>query len=218
MKKRLRHTYPGCFITFEGPEGAGKSTQIRMLADYLEHRGCVCRLTREPGGTPLAERLRTVVKNHEGPERLHATTELLLIEAARSQHVREVIRPALAAGEVVLCDRFFDSTTAYQGGARGMDSEVIGSLNELAAAECIPDLTILLDVAPEAGFARTRHRVETRGEHDRFEEEELDFHRRVRETFLAIAAREPERVRVIDAGRSAEEVHAEVRRVVDEFV
>ena len=97
MKKRLKHIHPGRFITFEGPEGAGKSTQIRLLRDYLETKGCVCVLTREPGGTPLAERLRAVVKNHAGPEKLHPTTELLLIEAARSQHVREVIRPALAA-------------------------------------------------------------------------------------------------------------------------
>ena len=212
MKKRLKHIHPGWFITFEGPEGAGKSTQIRLLRDELEARGHECVLTREPGGTPLAERLRAVVKNHEGPEKLHPTTELLLIEAARSQHVREVIRPALAAGKVVLCDRFF---TAYQGGARGMESQVIDSLNELAAAECIPDLTILLDLPPEVGFARAREREETRGEHDRFEEEKLDFHRRVRAGFLKIAEAEPERVRVVNADAPAEQIHRRILEIVD---
>ena len=215
MKKRLKHIHPGRFITFEGPEGAGKSNQIRLLRDYLETKGCVCVLTREPGGTPLAERLRAVVKNHAGPEKLHPTTELLLIEAARSQHVREVIRPALAAGKVVLCDRFFDSTTAYQGGARGMESQVIDTLNEFAAAECIPDLTILLDLPPEVGFARAQAREETRGEHDRFEEEKLDFHRRVRAGFLKIAEAEPERVRVVNADAPAECIHRQVREIVD---
>ena len=215
MKKRLKHIHPGRFITFEGPEGAGKSTQIRLLRDYLETKGCVCVLTREPGGTPLAERLRAVVKNHAGPEKLHPTTELLLIEAARSQHVHEVIRPALAAGKVVLCDRFFDSTTAYQGGARGMESQVIDTLNEFAAAECIPDLTILLDLPPEVGFARAQAREETRGEHDRFEEEKLDFHRRVRAGFLKIAEAEPERVRVVNADAPAECIHRQVREIVD---
>ena len=156
-----------------------------------------------------------MVKNHEGPEKLHPTTELLLIEAARSQHVREVIRPALAAGKVVLCDRFFDSTTAYQGGARGMESQVIDSLNELAAAECIPDLTILLDLPPEVGFARAREREETRGEHDRFEEEKLDFHRRVRAGFLKIAEAEPERVRVVNADAPAEQIHRWILEIVD---
>lgn len=116
MKKRLKHTHPGRLITFEGPEGAGKSTQLKLLAGYLEEKGFEVIATREPGGTPLAERLRAVIKAFEGEEKLHNTTELLLIEAARSQHVREVIRPALAAGKVVLCDRYFDSTTAYQGG------------------------------------------------------------------------------------------------------
>ena len=215
MKKRLKHIHPGWFITFEGPEGAGKSTQIWLLRDELEARGHECVLTREPGGTPLAERLRAVVKNHEGPEKLHPTTELLLIEAARSQHVREVIRPALAAGKVVLCDRFFASTTAYQGGARGMESQVIDSLNELAAAECIPDLTILLDLPPEVGFARAREREETRGEHDRFEEEKLDFHRRVRAGFLKIAEAEPERVRVVNADAPAEQIHRRILEIVD---
>lgn len=218
MKQHLKHLHPGWFITFEGPEGAGKSTQIQLLCEYLEQRGFRCVVTREPGGTPLAEKLRTIVKNHAGPEKLHGATELLLIEAARSQHVREVIRPHLAEGEIVLCDRFFDSTTAYQGGARGMESQLVELLNHFAAAECRPDLTILLDLTPEAGFARTRKRTETIGEHDRFEEEQLDFHRRVRETFLAIAGREPDRFRVIDADRDADAVFQSVREAVDELI
>lgn len=216
IKNRLKHTHPGFFISFEGPEGAGKSTQLRLLRGMLEREGRRCVATREPGGTPLAEQLREIVKNFSGPEKLHPTTELLLLEAARSQHVREVIRPALAAGCVVLCDRFFDSTSAYQGGARGLGSAVIDELNGLAAAECIPDLTILLDLSPEAGFRRTAEREETRGLHDRFEEEKLDFHRRVREAFLKIAAAEPERVRVVDADRAPELVHAEIGKIVHE--
>ncbi len=218
MKKHLKHDHPGFFITFEGPEGAGKSTQIRLLRESLEARGFRCVVTREPGGTPLAEELRAIVKNHSGAEKLHKATELLLMEAARSQHVREVIRPALISGAVVLCDRFYDSTTAYQGGARGMESSLIDTLNCFAAAECIPDLTILLDLPPEAGFKRTRKRAETQGEYDRFEEEKLDFHRRVRETFLAIAAAEPERVRVIDADRDAGAVARAVREAVNELI
>ena len=218
MKKRLKHTHPGRLITFEGPEGAGKSTQLKLLAGYLTQKGFDVIATREPGGTPLAEQLRAVIKTFEGEEKLHNTTELLLIEAARSQHVREVIRPALAAGKIVLCDRYFDSTTAYQGGARGFDAEAIDALNDLAIAECAPDLTLLFDLTPEAGFARTRTRTETQGEHDRFEEEKLEFHRQVRESYLTIAAREPERVRVVAADRLAQEIQTEVRKLVDELI
>ncbi len=218
VKKRLRHTHPGFFITFEGPEGAGKSTQLRMLHESLEREGRRCVATREPGGTPLAEQLRGIVKNFSGPEKLHPTTELLLLEAARSQHVREVIRPALAAGCVVLCDRYFDSTTAYQGGARGLESAVVDELNSFAAAECVPDLTILLDLPPEAGFRRAADRVETRGEHDRFEEEKLDFHRRVREAFLRIAAAEPDRVRVVAADRDPGLIFSEIGKIIHEVL
>lgn len=213
--KALKHSYSGFFITFEGPEGSGKSTQARLLAEYLKSRGRATLVTREPGGTPLAEQLRALIKDYDGAETMHASTELLLVEAARAQHVRELIRPALAAEQVVICDRFADSTTAYQGGARGIELPAIEFLNRFAMAECVPDLTLLLDLTPEAGFGRTRARTETAGKHDRFEEEDLAFHRRVREAFQAIARREPERVRTIDADRPAELIHEEIKRIVD---
>ena len=208
----------GWFITFEGPEGAGKSSQIRMLAEALRASGREVVTTREPGGTPLAEAIRNVVKGHRGDEAVHPVTELLLMEAARSQHVSQVISPALAAGRIVLCDRFFDSTTAYQGGGRGLDREMVERLNALGTLGVKPDLTLLLDLPPERGFERTGRRVETQGEYDRFELEKLDFHRRVRQTFLDLAAREPERVKVIAADRDPEAIRRDIWSVVDEFV
>ncbi|MPN57848.1 Thymidylate kinase [bioreactor metagenome] len=132
--------------------------------------------------------------------------------------MRELIRPALAAGKTVICDRFTDSTTAYQGGARGIELPAIEFLNNFAMAECRPDLTILLDLSSEAGFARTRIRSETAGKHDRFEEEDLAFHRRVRAAFQAIAGREPERVKTVDADRPAELIHEEIRTIVDAYL
>ncbi|MBQ8756059.1 MAG: dTMP kinase [Lentisphaeria bacterium] len=204
----------GKFITFEGPEGAGKSTQVRMLGAFLERSGIACVITREPGGTPLAEELRSIVKGFSGSETVHPETELLLIEAARAQHAGEVIAPALAQGKWVLCDRFFDSTTAYQGGARGIDRTIIDTLNRFAAKSCIPDLTVLMDLAPEAGFARAAVRQETQGEHDRFELEKIDFHHKVRNAFLACAAAEPQRFRVVNADRSIEEIHREIVEIV----
>lgn len=206
--------YPGVFITFEGPEGAGKSTQIKRLAHDLSSRGIPCVLTREPGGTPLAEKLRDVIKHHKG-ETIHPVSELLLLAAARSQHVAEVIRPALKRGAVVLCDRFADSTEAYQGGGRGMNRALIGTLRRCAVGECEPDLTIVLDLPIEAGFARTRNRAETAGEFDRFETQELAFHQRVRDYFLALSKEQPERVRVINAQNEPEVIQQQVRELVD---
>ena len=206
----------GFFITFEGPEGAGKSSQIKMLAQHLDARGYEVIMTREPGGTSLAEKLRNIVKSHQGPETLHDKTELLLMEAARSQHVSEVISPALADGKIVLCDRFYDSTTAYQGAARGLDKQCIDILNAFAVGECHPDLTFLLDISPERGFARAEKRQETMGCVDRFEEAGIDFHRKVRQGFLNIAADDPQRVKTIDADRPAELIAAEIRGIVDE--
>jgi len=208
----------GLFITFEGPEGSGKTTQIRLLGEYLAACGYPVLLTREPGGTPLAERLRGVLKNHHDAEPLQPGTELLLMEAARHQHVKNVIAPALAEGKIVLCDRFFDSTTAYQGGARGIDGAVVEALNDFAVAGCRPRLTFLLDLTPEAGFRRTGKRPETQGEYDRFEEEDLAFHRRVRESFLAIARRDAKRIRLIDADRDVNEIQLEIRRIVHEYL
>ena len=208
----------GYFITFEGPEGAGKSSQIQLLGEALRASGREVVITREPGGTPLAEAIREVVKGYNTGESVYPATELLLIEAARSQHVREVIEPALAAGKIVLCDRFSDSSTAYQGGGRGLALETIAMLNDFASDGVVPDLTILLDLPPERGFERTGARVETQGEFDRFEEEKLDFHRRVRAAFLALAEREPQRVKVVSADREKAEIGRDVLRLVDELI
>ncbi|MDR0931910.1 MAG: dTMP kinase [Victivallales bacterium] len=213
-----KQRYKGFFITFEGPEGSGKSTQARKLAEFLTAKGREVLLTREPGGTPLAELLRKLVKNFEGEEVMHADTELLLIEAARVQHVQEKILPALQSGKVVICDRFADSTTAYQGGARGIDPDSIAFLNRLAMAQCVPDLTFLLDLPPNIGFARANERKETKGEHDRFEEEQLNFHLRVRNAFLAIAEREPSRMRLINADRDPDTIYQEIRAIADKLV
>lgn len=196
----------GKFITFEGPEGAGKSTQIQLCAEYLRSRGLEVVTTREPGGTPLAEQLRSILKTHSGSEKLHPETELLLMESARSQHMRELILPALERGAVVLCDRFYDSTTAYQGAARNIDRDLIDDLNLFASAFRRPDMTFLLDLDVESGFRRAGKRSETAGEYDRFEAENRSFHLRVREAFLAIADAEKERVKVINAASSPDEV------------
>ncbi len=204
----------GFFITFEGPEGAGKSSQVARLASYLESKGISCLITREPGGTPLAEKLRQVVKSHNGAEKVYPETELLLMEAARAQHAREVILPALEAGEWVICDRFTDSTTAYQGGARKLSWDVIATLNDFASASIKPDLTFLMDLPPEEGFRRISTR-ESEG-FDRFENEQLDFHRQVREAFLKIASSEPERVKLIDATQDIDTISTIIRDLVND--
>ena len=207
----------GFFITLEGPEGAGKSTQLKLLADHLTGAGHSVVVTREPGGTPLAERIRDVVKHFAGPEPLLPETELLLFAAARAQHVRQVIQPALAAGKIVLCDRFTDSTEAYQGAGRALDAEFLRKLNCFAAAWRMPDLTILIDLAPEIGMARAHARALQLGlvqENDRLEAEKMDFHRKVRAGFLAIARREPERVKVFDGTLPAELLHREIVKAV----
>ena len=177
----------GIFITIEGSEGAGKSTLARAIETYLTQKGRKCLCTREPGGTPLAEKLRDVLKRHSGEEKLHTATELLLMEAARVQHVEEVIRPAIEAGTCVICDRFYDSTSAYQGGARNVDMATVRFLNDYAVNGCHPDLTILLDLPVECGFERTAKRTQTAGKFDRFEQENISFHHTVRNSFLKLA-------------------------------
>ena len=204
----------GFFITFEGPEGAGKSSQVARLAQYLESRGKKCVITREPGGTGLAEVIRQVVKSHNTEEKVHDATELLLIEAARAQHVREKILPALEEDMVVICDRFSDSTCAYQGGARKMDKKVIDFLNDYASAGRKPDLTFLLDLSPEEGFRRIVSR-EKEG-FDRFENEKLDFHQKVRQAFLEAAKDEPERIHVINAAEDRDTIAQKIRQVIDD--
>lgn len=194
----------GIFITFEGGEGSGKSTQIRLLARTLEAHGMTVRILREPGGTAPGEAVRRILLDpqHVG---LDARAELLLYEAARAQLVAEIIEPALEAGEVVLCDRFFDSTTAYQGYGRGLPVEQIVALNMMATGGLVPDRTLLLDVDPGVGVGRA-----TTGGADRLEGESAAFHESVREGFRALAAQEPERVRLIDADGSVEAVAEKV--------
>ena len=203
----------GFFITFEGPEGAGKSTQVAMLLEYFKKNGIPAVTTREPGGTALAEKIREVVKGHSGSEKLHPETELLLMEAARSQHVREFILPQLEKGITVICDRFSDSTCAYQGGARKMDKAVIDYLNDYASNGRKPDLTFLLDLSPEEGFRRISTR-EKEG-FDRFENEKMDFHRMVRQAFLEKAKADPERIVVIDAACERDVIAEKIIQVVN---
>ncbi|MBW3622683.1 MAG: dTMP kinase [Armatimonadetes bacterium] len=193
----------GLFITLEGPEGAGKSLQTGRLAERLRASGREVVLTREPGGTPAAEVLRSIAL--ETP--LHPRAELLVFLAARAEHVERLIRPALSRGAIVLCDRFIDSTVAYQGYGLGLDPEQIRSLNAYATDGLLPDLTLVLDIPPLLGFSR---RGETRG--DNIERREDSFHERLREGFLAEARREPERIRVVDG---TAEVEAVAERIWD---
>lgn len=197
---------PGRFITFEGGEGCGKSTQVRRLKDALEHEGVSVLLTREPGGTRLAEMIRGLLKD-EREDPPCDRSELLLFLAARAQLVRNVIRPALAQGTWVISDRFSDSTFAYQGYGRGLPLDVLRIANDFACEGLAPDLTLLLDVDPETSKARMRSReAATNTTADRIEQAGDDFHARLRAGFLEMAARNPERIVTIDASGTPEEV------------
>jgi dTMP kinase len=187
----------GRFITFEGGEGSGKSSHARDLAEALRTRGRDVVLTREPGGSPGAEDIRALLVTG-AVGRWSATAETLLNYAARESHLRETIRPALERGDLVLCDRFMDSTRVYQGVAGGCDMELIESLERKIVGETRPDLTLILDVDPEVGLTRAKKRAD--GE-DRFEKKGLAFHRKLREGFLAIASRQAERCRIVDSSR-----------------
>lgn len=188
---------PGLFVTFEGGEGAGKSTQIERLTRRLKGRGLDPVLTREPGGTPLAEGIRALLLDRAHPP--GPVAEAFLMEAARAELVSRVIRPALAAGGVVLCDRYDDSTLAYQGAGRGLDAEMLRAWNRAATGGLTPDLTLLFDLDPAAGLARRRAAA---GEPNRLDREPPEFHARVRAGFLELARSEPGRFRVLDASRS----------------
>ena len=208
------------FITLEGGEGAGKTTQIVHLAGVLTERGLKCILTREPGGTDLGKKIRVLLlhPDHAG---MAPETELLLYMADRAEHVSSVIRPALAEGRAVLCDRFFDATLVYQGVARGLDLEWAGRLHALVFPGLAPDLTLLLDLPPEVGLVRARRQLEKGGrsaQESRFENEDLDFHRRVRQGYLDLARREPERFRRIDAAQDENRVREDIRVAVESFL
>ena len=200
----------GCFITFEGTEGCGKSTHIKKLARRLEAEGHTVRTLREPGGTESGESIRQLLKH--GPEELTAEAELLLMNASRAQLVREVIRPAIAAGEIVLCDRFYDSTTVYQGTGRGLDAAQVQNVIEFAAGETRPDLTLLLQIPLKISEERRARRAET----DRFEQADRAFFERIEAGYTALAAAEPDRIRVIQADQPLDSVAATIWQVVSE--
>ncbi len=203
----------GRFITFEGGEGVGKSTQIARLASWLRGRGREVVLTREPGGTPRAEQLRRMLLER-GEEPMPGSCELLLMFAARATHLENHVRPALARGAWVLCDRFTDATYAYQGGGRGVPEARIDELARFVHGGFEPDLTVLLDASVEVGLARARERNGHDGP-DRFETERQEFFERVRSAYLARARRYPARIRVVDASGSVESVEAAVRGLVE---
>jgi dTMP kinase len=204
----------GKFVTFEGSEGSGKTTQIKLAADWLKERGIPVLATAEPGGTPLGRKIREILLNR-GSCAIGAEAELLLFAAARAQHVRETILPALQEGRWVLCDRFSDTTSAYQGFGRGLDAGFIRTLNAFSARALKPDLTFLFDLPVEIGLARAEKRAvlgRPEAAEDRFEREERTFHGRVWEGYLSLAAGEPERFRIIDGAADIETVQREVCR------
>jgi dTMP kinase len=205
MKTQRRRSSEGLFISFEGIEGCGKSTQARLLAEHLRAQGYMTVETREPGGTPLAEKVRTVLLDRWG-ERIAPETEAFLIFAARRQHVAQVIQPALAKRAIVLCDRFSDSTLAYQGYARGLGISTLRSLNRLATDGVTPDVTFVFDLPVAKGLARRRSSTEQ----NRLDRETLQFHEKVRAGFLDLAQQDPRRIKVIPA----EEAQEKVARIV----
>ncbi|WP_291438685.1 dTMP kinase [Desulfovibrio sp.] len=208
------------FVTFEGIEGAGKSTAIDYLSDYLQARGHDPVLTREPGGSVLGRRLRALLLDVRTGG-LASRAELFLFLADRAQHVTEVIRPALEAGQVVLCDRFTDSTLAYQGYGRGLDTEYLRSLNTAATGGLEPDLTLLLDLPVRCGLERAGERNRSAGmviAEGRFDSESLDFHERVRRGYRALADEEPERFAIIDAAQPPEDVVLQCRSAIEAYL
>jgi dTMP kinase len=196
---------PGLFVTFEGGEGSGKSTQLQRLVTRLRSHGLDPLLTREPGGTPLAEGIRGLLL--DPGRRPGALAEAFLMEASRAELVADVIRPALAAGRVVMCDRYGDSTLAYQGGGRGIDDALLRAMNRAATGGLVPDLTLLFDLEPERGLTR---RAEAAGVPNRLDREPLEFHRRVRERYLELARAEPERWVVLDASLAPDDLEVRV--------
>lgn len=199
----------GYFITFEGIEGSGKSTQIKLLVDYFIEQQIPHLSTREPGGTPIAEAIRKILLDPLCSEML-PEAELLLYSASRAQHTGELILPALKAGKIVISDRYYDSTTAYQGAARDLDYTVIDLLNSFATFHTVPNLTVLLDLPVEEGFKRIDHR-----NLDRLEQEDISFHKKVRQQFLSIAKKHASRYLVLDALKAPELIHNQIVRALN---
>jgi dTMP kinase len=212
----LSKTVSGTFITFEGIDGSGKSTQLRMLADFLEQAGYDVLLTREPGGTPVGNRLRAALL--DAHEEVDPLTELLVFAADRAQHVRRVLRPALELGRVVFSDRYADATTAYQGAGRGFSAELITEIIQLATEGLKPDLTVLFDLSIEDSTARTQRRGNGAQRGDRLDAENDDFHTRVRDAYLKLAQAEPERIKIVNTNHPVEVTHANVKAIVVPFL
>ena len=206
----------GTFITFEGIDGSGKSTQLRMLANFLKQAGCDVLLTREPGGTPVGNRLRAALLDAQ--EEVDPLTELLVFAADRAQHVRRVLRPALESGQVVFSDRYADATAAYQGAGRGFSPELISEIIELATEGLKPDLTVLFDLSVEDSTTRTRRRTNGKQQGDRLDAETAEFHTRVRDAYLRLAHAEPERVKIVDTNQPVELTHERVKEIVVPFL
>ena len=200
----------GLFITFEGADGSGKSTQLKMAGEYLQSKGFNTISTRDPGGTPLGSKIREILLHHDG--KVADYCELFLYLADRAQHIDEKIIPALEEGKTVLCDRYVDSTLAYQGYARGLDKEEILKLNNIVARGLMPDLTFVFDVSTEVSAQRVGSTK------DRLESEAKEFHQKVREGFLDLANSYPDRIKVIDANQTIEKVHKEVVKIIEDFM
>ena len=198
----------GLFITFEGGEGCGKSTQIAALKARLEAMGKTVVQTREPGGTALGESVRSLLQHDDAGQGMSPEAELLLFAASRAQHVRELVAPAIAQGQIVLCDRFLDSTTVYQGVARAIDSKKVDTINQFAIGDTKPDLTILIDLPPEIGLARVHARSD--GQLDRMENEAIEFFQAVRQGYLDLAKSEPKRFLVLDGSQSIEDLETQI--------
>jgi dTMP kinase len=212
---------PGTFITFEGIDGSGKSTQLRLLGNFLRANGCDALLTREPGGTTLGLRLRAALL--DAMEEVDPLTELLVFAADRAQHVRRMLRPALEAGRVVISDRYADATVAYQGAGRGFSPELISQIVQLATEGLKPDLTLLFDVSITESTTRTTRRSTSKSAsaktpRDRLDIEAADFHTRVRDAYLQIALAEPERVKLIDSSGPVEKTQERLREVIIPFL
>lgn len=211
-------TKRGLFITFEGPEGSGKSTQLRRLAARLRQEGRTVLETAEPGGTPIGVQIRRVLLDSKNLE-MRPTTELLLMFAARAQNVDEWILPALSRGDIVLSDRFTDSTLVYQGAARGLGADVVYEVDRIACRGLVPDLTVVIDVETELGLERAHGRnKKTQDVETRIDEQAIGFHRKVRDAYLQLATDEPGRVRLVDGSRSEDAVEADVWDVVQKFL
>ncbi|MCP4180672.1 MAG: dTMP kinase [bacterium] len=203
----------GKFITFEGPDGSGKTTQIKLLHDLLEKNGYDCICTREPGGTKVGEKLRDILKDTSLNNKLSVQTEALLLQTARAQHVHEVIVPALKEGRFVLCDRYSDSSTAYQGIGRGLGKSIIEYLNNFSTSGLVPELTFLLDLPPTKGLKRADAR-ENGEVKDRWEEQKISFHEKIRKAFLIMAEENKKRYRVVSASDEIEKIHSNIVSII----